>query len=304
MVTTALMVPAAVGGVVKLIVSDLVVAAETVPMAPFVSVTVLFAAVGSNPNPLIVKMLASAARSTELLVTTGVTEATWTAAELLIPPVVTVAVNDPAVAGLVEKETVIEVALAEVTSPTAPLFKEMMLLATVGSNPNPLMTSVDPVAARFAVLLVTTGITVATLTAEPLPRVLVVTTAVRFPAVVGGVESVIVSEVAVAVVTVPTASLLNTTELLAATGSKPNPEIVNVVALAARLTLLVVTTGTMVATCTAEPLLMLFVVTTAVNVPAVAGKVVNVTDSVVAVAESTVPTAPLLNVTVLLAAVV
>lgn len=45
------------------------------------------------------------------------------------------------------------------------------------------------------------------------------------------------------------------------------------------------------------------VVTTAVSGPAVAGIVVNVIDNVVAVAESTVPTAPLLNVTELLPAV-
>ena len=75
-VTTALITPAAVGGVVRLTVSDLVVAAVTVPMAPFVSVTVLFAAVGSKPNPLIVNVVASAARFTELLVMTGVTAAT------------------------------------------------------------------------------------------------------------------------------------------------------------------------------------------------------------------------------------
>lgn len=75
-VTIALITPAAVGGVVRFTVSDLAVAAVTVPMAPFVSVTVLFAAVGSKPNPLIVNVPASAARSTELLVTTGVTVAT------------------------------------------------------------------------------------------------------------------------------------------------------------------------------------------------------------------------------------
>ena len=158
------------------------------------------------------------------------------------------AVRDPAVAGLVEKVTVIEVAVADVTSPTAPLFKVTVLFAIVESKPNPLITTVDPLAARFAVLLVTTGITVATLIAEPLSRVLVVTTAVRLPAVVGEVVSVIVNEVAVAVVTVPSASLSNTTSLLAATGSNPNPEIVMVVALAARLALLADTTGIMVAT--------------------------------------------------------
>ena len=158
------------------------------------------------------------------------------------------AVRDPAVAGLVEKVTVIEVAVADVTSPTAPLFKVTVLFAIVESKPNPLITTVDPLAARFAVLLVTTGITVATLIAEPLSRVLVVTTAVRLPAVVGEVVSVIVNEVAVAAVTVPSASLSNTTSLLAATGSNPNPEIVMVVALAARFALLADTTGIMVAT--------------------------------------------------------
>lgn len=223
---------------------------------------------------------------------------------MLIPPVLTIAVNDPAVAGLVEKVTVIDVAVAEVTSPAAPLFRVMVLFAIAGSKPNPLITRVDPLAARLAVLLVTTGITVATLTAEPLPRVLVVTTAVRLPAVVGEVVSVIVKEVAVAAVTVPSASLLNSTSLLAAIGSNPNPEIVIVVALAARLALLADTTGIIVATWTADPLLMPFVVTMAVNGPAVAGKVVKVIERLVAVAVLTVPTAPLLNVTVLFAAVV
>lgn len=167
---------------------------------------------------------------------------------MLIPPVLTTAVKDPAVAGLVEKVTVIDVAVADVTSPTAPLFKVTVLLAIVGSKPNPLITRVAPLAARLAMLLVTTGTTVATLIAEPLSSVLVVTTAVRLPAVVGEVVSVIVNEVAVAVVTVPSASLLNSTSLLAAIGSNPNPEIVMVVALAARLALLVDTTGIIVAT--------------------------------------------------------
>ena len=132
---------------------------------------------------------------------------------------------------------------------------------------------------------------------------MVVTTAVRLPAVVGDVESVTVNRVAVAVVTVPTAPSLNTIVLLAAMGSNPTPAMVRVVALAAKLALLVVTTGTTVATLTAVPLLMPLVVTTAVKFPAVAGTVVRVTVSVVDVAEATVPTAPLLKVTVLLPAV-
>lgn len=158
------------------------------------------------------------------------------------------AVSDPAVAGFVENVTVIDVAVATDTSPTAPLLKATVFFASVVSNPNPLITSVDPVAVRSVVLVVTTGITVATFSAVPLASVLVVTTAVRSPAVVGEVESVIVSKVSVAVVTVPIASLLNTTVLLRATGSNPKPEIVIVVALAARLALLAVTTGIIVAT--------------------------------------------------------
>lgn len=75
-VTTALTEPAAVGLVVRFTVSDLVVAAVIVPIAPFVSATVLLAAIGSNPNPLIVNVATLAARFTALLVITGVTEAT------------------------------------------------------------------------------------------------------------------------------------------------------------------------------------------------------------------------------------
>lgn len=75
-VTTALTEPAAVGRVVRFTVSDLVVAAVTAPMAPFVSTTVLLAATGSKPNPLIVNVVAFAARLTALVVITGVIEAT------------------------------------------------------------------------------------------------------------------------------------------------------------------------------------------------------------------------------------
>jgi hypothetical protein len=75
-VTTALTKPAAVGRVVRFTVSDLVVAAVIVPIAPFVSATVLLTAVGSKPNPLIVNVVTLAARLTALLVITGVTEAT------------------------------------------------------------------------------------------------------------------------------------------------------------------------------------------------------------------------------------
>ena len=84
--------------------------------------------------------------------------------------------------GLVENVTVSEVAVAAVTVPTAPLLKTTVLLAAVGSKPKPLMVIVVALAARLAVLLVTTGVTVATWTAAPLLTPSVVTTAVRLPA--------------------------------------------------------------------------------------------------------------------------
>lgn len=71
----------------------------------------------------------------------------------------------------------------------------------------------------------------------------IVTIAVKLPADVGLVENVTVSDVAVAVVTVPTAPLLNVTALLAAVVLKPVPAIVTVEAFAARLVVAVVTVG-------------------------------------------------------------
>jgi len=58
----------------------------------------------------------------------------------------------------------------------------------------------------------------------------------------------LVSDVADAVVTVPSAPLSKVTMLLAAVVSKPTPLIVTVAASAARLVVLLVTTGTTVAT--------------------------------------------------------
>lgn len=303
-VTTAVTNPAVFGLTEKVTMSEVFVAEVTVPTAPLLKATRLLAAVVANPKPLIVSVFALAATRALLLVTTGVTLATWTGAELLTPPVLTTAVKLPAVAGVVLNVTVIDVAVADVTSPIAPLFKVTALLPGVVSKPKPLITSVAPFAAMLAVLLITTGMTVATLTAAPLLRLLVVTTAVRLPEDVGVVDSVMVNDVDVAAVTVPTAPLLKTTVLFAAIGLKPTPLIVSEVALAARTVLVAVTTGTMEATCTAVPLLTLFEVTMAVRFPADVGAVVKVTLSVVAVAEETVPTAPLLKVTELFAAVV
>ena len=62
------------------------------------------------------------------------------------------------------------------------------------------------------------------------------------------VENVTVRDVAVAVVTVPTAPLLKTMMLLAATVLKPNPVITILFALRARLAVFAVTTGVTVAT--------------------------------------------------------
>ncbi len=199
---------------------------------------------------------------------------------------------------MVVKLTFKVVAVADVTVPTAPLLKVTVLRDAVVSNPKPLMVMVDALAPRFAELLVTTGVTVATCTAVPLLIPLVVTMAVTLPAA-GLVENVTVNEVADAVVTVPTAPPLNATVLLAAVVLKPNPLMTKVFALEPKLAVLLVTTGLTVAICTAEPLLSEPVVTTAVKLPTAVGLVPNVTVSEVVEAEVTVPTAPLLKVTVL-----
>lgn len=60
---------------------------------------------------------------------------------------------------------------------------------------------------------------------------------------VGSVDSVTISEVGVAEVTVPAAPLLNETMLSMAVVSKPKPAIVTVVAFAAKFAVLLVTTG-------------------------------------------------------------
>ena len=84
---------------------------------------------------------------------------------------------------------------------------------------------------------------------------LVVTTAVRLPAVIGCAVKVTVSAVALADVTFPAAPSLKLTVLFAGVGSKPKPLMVMLGAVARRLAVLAVTTGTTVATWTAVPLL-------------------------------------------------
>jgi hypothetical protein len=167
---------------------------------------------------------------------------------LLSEFVVTTAVRLPTLVGLVENVTVSELAVAAVTVPTAPLLKVTVLLPAVVLKAKPLIVTVLALARRFVVTLVTPGNTEATCIGAPLDLELVVTTAVRLPVAVGFVESVTVSVVAVAAVTVPTAPLPRETMLWAATGSKPKPLIVSVAAPAARLLVLPVTTGMTLAT--------------------------------------------------------
>ncbi len=231
-VTLAVMLPTVVGLVENVTVRDVVEAEVTVPTAPLLNVTVLSSGVALKPNPLMTSVVASAARLAVLTVTTGLTVATCTGAPLLAPLVVTTTVKLSADAGLVVNVTVNSVAVAAVTVPTAPSLNTTVLLAAVVSKPTPLMVMVDASANRSALLLVTTGTTVATCTADPLVNVLLVTIAVRLPAAVGSVESDTVNEVAVAAVTVPTAPLLNATVLLAAVKSKPWPLMVSVLVLA------------------------------------------------------------------------
>ena len=135
--------------------------------------------------------------------------------------VVKVAVRLPAVVGLVENVTVIDVELEVVTDPMAPLLKTSVLLLWMESKPNPLIVTVVAFAAKATVLLVMTGMTVATCTAVPLLTPLVVTLAVKFPAMVGLVEKVTLSVFAVAAETVPTALPLKRMVLLEAIVSKP-----------------------------------------------------------------------------------
>jgi hypothetical protein len=303
-VTTAVRLLLAIGFVLSVTVREVAVAAVTVPTAPLFRITVFLAGVGSKPKPVIVRVAAFARRLLLVAVTTGVTIATCIAVPLLILLVVTTAVRLPAVVGLVDRVTVREVAVAAVTVPTAPLLKLTVFLLATGSNPNPLIVNVVAFAARLEVLLVTTGITLATCVAVPLAMPFVTTIAVKLPAVLGLIEKVTTSEVFVAAVTVPIALLLKATRFCDAVGLNPDPLIVTVVASAVWFTVRTVTTGRAFATCTAEPLLTPFVVTTAVRLPAAAGLKENVTVRVVAVAAVIVPTAPLLKTTVLLAAVV
>lgn len=217
--------------------------------------------------------------------------------------VVTIAVKLPRVVGLVSILTVSVVAVAAVTVPTAPLLNVTTLFKAVVSNANPLIVILVALLASVVALRVTLGRMRATCTGDPLDFVLVVTTAVMLPTLVGFVPMVTVRVVAVAAETVPVAPLLNTTVLLLGVVSKPTPVMVSVLSEADRFVVVAVTTGITEAIWTAEPLRAPLEVTIAVRTPAF-GLVENVTVNEVAVAAETVPIAPLLNRTKLLAAVV
>src|SRR5580704_8545656 len=93
-------------------------------------------------------VVALAAMLAVMLVTTGMTAATCTAAPLLTPLVVTMAVNGPAFVGPVENVTVSEVAVIAVTVPTAPSLKATVL-TPAGSKPWPAIVIVAALAARL-----------------------------------------------------------------------------------------------------------------------------------------------------------
>lgn len=191
-VTVANKSPANLGGVESNIEIEVAVAEVTVPTALPSKSTVLLLAVISKPKPAIVNVVASAASEALLPVITGTTKATCVDT-LSTPLVVTTAVIDPAAVGLVVRDTVNRCAVALVTVPTVPLAKATVLLPAVVSKPEPLIVSVEALAASFAKLAVTMGTTVATWTAAPLFSVAVATIAVRIPAEVGGVTNSTVS---------------------------------------------------------------------------------------------------------------
>ena len=298
----AVRLPTTVALLVRLSVSEVVVAPVTAPIAPPLSATVFSERTVLKPKPLITRLVPLRARPIVLAVTTGLMSATGTAVPLLTPFVVTTAVRVPAV-GFVDNETVRAVDVALVTVPIAPLLKRTVLFTAVVLNPEPAMVTVVRFANNSVVAFVTVGLSEATWTAFPLLTPARVTIAVRFPAV-RTPENVTVKVVAVAAVTVPVTPLLNTTVLLPGVAeSKPNPLMTKVAVLSNKLAVLLVMTGTTFATANALPLVTELVVTTAVKLPSEVGFVVNRTVSEVAVAAVTLPTAPRLNATVLFAKV-
>ena len=178
---------------------------------------------------------------------------------------VTTAVRLPAEVGFLfaRNATVNSVAVAAVTTPSAPLLNTTVLLAAVVLKPLPRIVMVFAVAARLVVTVVTTGLTVPTRTEVPLLIPLVVTVALRLPEVGGDVNET-VSVVAVAAATVPAAPESKTIELLVWVVSKPIPTTITVEASAAiRLAEFAKTTGDTEAIVALELLPNVLVVTVA-----------------------------------------
>ena len=154
------MLPPAVGAVLMSTVKLVAVAAETVPIAPLSNKTILLAGVVLlNPKPLMVNVAALTPMLAVLLVITGMIVATCGLESFEMEFVATDAVKLPTDVGLVVYVTVRRVAVAVVTLPTAPLLNVTTFRDAVVSNPNPLISMVDALIPRFAVLLVTTGTT-------------------------------------------------------------------------------------------------------------------------------------------------
>ncbi len=107
------------GFVENVTVSDVVVAEVTVPTAPLSKMTVLFAATVSKLVPVIVTVVAVAARFVAAAVTVGDTVA-MAVAVLLKPPVVTTTVRGPPMFGNAARVTLSDVEVAAVIIPTAP----------------------------------------------------------------------------------------------------------------------------------------------------------------------------------------
>ena len=155
-VTTALRLPTE-SPVTPVTVRVVAVAAVTVPEPEGDKATLLWLATESKPKPLIVMEVALVKIAVAAEVTTGLTVATWTGAPLLTKGFETTAVSDPAVVGLVEKVTVNEVVLPDVTVPTAPSLKVTVLLAGTGSKAVPVMTIEVAVANKLDADEVTLG---------------------------------------------------------------------------------------------------------------------------------------------------
>lgn len=300
---TAVKLPLLTGLVENRTVSEVAEALVTVPMAPLLKTTVLFAGTALKPKPVSTMLVAVRDKLAVEAVTTGTTFARRIGEPLDAPLVVTTPVRLPSLLGLVVRFTVSEFAVAAVTTPTAPLLNATVLFDAVVLKPKPLIVTVDALAPILVELTVTIGEMLATRTGTPLVAPLTVTTAVSRPAD-GRVESSTVSVVAVEAITVPDAPLFSVTLLFAAVVSKPAPSTVIVVGSRASTELLVVTVGATLATWTGSPLLCELLVTVAVKLPTAVGFVPKVTISDVAVADVTVPAAPLLKTTVLLAGVV